>query len=758
MSHLRKKHIEDKFKESKIFGQYYDDCMETDKTLRGNCWSLEVLISTCNMLVDRFIKSNVPTIDKFFKQYVDGKFKAKENAHNYVVIFFLSLEQYSNECYEVEAYRHLFSKSNSKDIFEKWWQIRDKVLLINNVTPNNNLALSSVFLTKSEIKVLIDRVRPSEAIRKEIDGWVTARENEIRELRKEVRNNSKNVDKVKLDKLEKNFKVSKTGAAPISFKLLEHFSKEEEAERIQKKKNMQMTHKDDGKEMKDDEVIVLDDHGDIVQKTKFRDSNDAAVKDSDEFNRQRYAMVEEIQRLTRESNIKRDVILKLIGLLKTLDPLFEAGNEKIDVIRKKLKEPKKNVKDEDDTRLMFMEIGLEGNTFFDQGSKVTKDTHNRAVKDLRLKNLNFARDVTQRSQGYSTAMSRYRDDISKRINMDKELFQRQRMGKNDKLQQDFNKMNRGVNNEKLNQSDYGIKKNDQQDYMEDSIYLEDEVLRVITDEPEEKFDDMVDKLRKKKQAAQQQQQSQPQQPKIVIPPKRQLPPPKKAATPPQEKKEEVKPPHEEEEPIIIDDVEEPNKNDLLPMDEFDDHKPSPKKKEDSYDMGDGAATPLPPPKQATPHDTSTDGAPPPAPPADETPKQVIPPADESSIPPPPPILGGDRAPPSSIPPPPPILSGNIPPPPPILSGNIPPPPPLLPGTANPASIPPPPPLLPGIGGSPPPPPPPPAPPKEEPKKEEPKKEEKPPAPDPSKTTLEDLLNSTTPYDYQDKLGKFSKGE
>ena len=73
---------------------------------------------------------------------------------------------------------------------------------------------------------------------------------------------------------------------------------------------------------------------------------------------------------------------------------------------------------------MFMEIGMEGNTFFDQGSKVIKDTHPATLKELRIRNLNFARDVEHRSQGYTTVMGRQRDDLRKKINGDRELFKK----------------------------------------------------------------------------------------------------------------------------------------------------------------------------------------------------------------------------------------------------------------------------------------------------------------------------------------------
>ncbi len=126
--------------------------------------------------------------------------------------------------------KNLFNRNGSRQMYEKWWEIRDMVFLVNNLTPNNSVSLSTIFLTRSEIRVLIDKVRPSEQIKKEVDAWVTARENDIKELRKDVRN-GKQLSKVKLEKFEKYFKVSKTGAAAVASRLMHYFNEDEEVAR-----------------------------------------------------------------------------------------------------------------------------------------------------------------------------------------------------------------------------------------------------------------------------------------------------------------------------------------------------------------------------------------------------------------------------------------------------------------------------------------------------------------------------------------------
>lgn len=93
-------------------------------------------------------------------------------------------------------------------------------------------------------------------------------------------------------------------------------------------------------------MIILDDNNEILQKTNRRDVNDYVSRNEDEFETQKAAVVDEIQRLNREANIKRDVIIKLMGLLKILDPLFSEGKDKCEAMRKKLQPPKKLVKGE----------------------------------------------------------------------------------------------------------------------------------------------------------------------------------------------------------------------------------------------------------------------------------------------------------------------------------------------------------------------------------------------------------------------------
>lgn len=709
----RQKHVEDRFKQSLLFGQFYEECMQTDRTLKGNCWSIDVLVNNCNMLVSKFVKSDSESLPDFFREYVDSKFKKRESQISYVVVFFLSLERYYPECFEVETFRTLFNKHTEKSLVQAFWTIRDKVFLINNNLASLTALLSNVFLKASEIRVLIDYVRPGDTVKKQIDDWLAAKERDIKELRREVRA-GKTASKVKLDKFEKYFKINSTGAAPIVLKLLQSFIDEQEKEALKKSSLAKPKKRDDGKEIQKDEVILLDDKGNILQKSKVGDKMKGNEATDEEFESQRTAMVKEIQQLTRETNIKREVIIKLVGLLKTLDPLFAQGKEQIEIMRNKLKEPRKLIKDENEMRELFMEIGFEGSQFFDQGTKALKDTYPAAIKLLRGKDLPFARDVEDRAQGYSIVMSKHRDGIAKTVASDREMFRKQRIGKKDKLQQDFNHMNRGVENDKLNTSDYGTKKIGQPDYMDQSMRFEDEVLKIIDIDPEERFDEMLEALKYKKKNPAQPEEKKP----APLPIKKPVPAPEPKAPEPVKQPDPTPADGDSDDADIVDYFDEPandNKDDLLPID-FDDEEPKSAPK---------SPRPPTPPQEPAPE-----------------PEKPVPPPPPANIPPPP----------SNIPPPPPI---NLPPPPP---SSIPPPPSLPPGAvdapkAPPESIPPPPPLNlpppPPPASTPPPPPqnllPPPPPP--------PKKDVPPPPPP---TTLEDLLASQSPIEFQDNLKKFEK--
>ena len=143
-----------------------------------------------------------------------------------MVVFFLSLEHFANECYEAEAIRILFKDENSKTIFNCWWIIRDAVLLIQNMSGNANVSLRDFFLTNSETLVLIERVKNKDAVKKSIQKWVDSKDAEIKQLRKDIRQ-GKQLGKTKLEKLEKHFKVSKVCSSPVALKLLQVFIDDE---------------------------------------------------------------------------------------------------------------------------------------------------------------------------------------------------------------------------------------------------------------------------------------------------------------------------------------------------------------------------------------------------------------------------------------------------------------------------------------------------------------------------------------------------
>ena len=464
---------------------------------------------------------------------------------------------------------------------------------------------------------------------------------------------------------------------------------------------------DDGKDLAADDVVVLDDDGEIFQKTT-RSGNRRPIDSKRDFENQKKTIAEEIQRETREANMKREAILRLIGLMKTLDPIYEESKEKAEIVRKKLLPKKKAIKEDVHLRQMYMAIGMEGNTFFEAGSKVELNNQAEALRALKNKNLNFSRDIAHRSQAYATFTARHRDSIRKTVIADKELFKKTRIGKNDKLQQDFSKMNQGILKDKLNTSDYATKKNAQFDYLDQSIKLDDNVLDIIEDDAPEKFDQMVRDLWDKKNAP---------------PPVQVLASPAPAAPAPIKK-----PPSVREDSIVIADNIDASKDDLLSMD-FDSDKEQPPKPK----------TPIPEPKEEP--KTPPKEVPPPPPPKEENPP---PPPVKEDIPPPPPILQ------PTIPPPPPILQPTIPPPPPLATTPLPPPPILPPPPKEekpepPVEIPPP-----------------PAPPKEEPAPPKvepaPPKEEPKAPPPPSKVSLEDLFHSPDAFAFQENLTKFKKGE
>lgn len=140
----------------------------------------------------------------------------------------MSVEHFAVECFEIEAIKTLFNKQYSKEVLQYWWNIRDTILLVNNLSSGILTAcLSGIFLSKSEVRVVIEKVRNSDQVKREIENWILARETEIKELRKNVRE-GKQLSKSKLEKYERLFKIGKTNSAPVAFKLLHYFMEDDD--------------------------------------------------------------------------------------------------------------------------------------------------------------------------------------------------------------------------------------------------------------------------------------------------------------------------------------------------------------------------------------------------------------------------------------------------------------------------------------------------------------------------------------------------
>ena len=368
-------------------------------------------------------------------------------------------------------------------------------MLVHNLTGNLTTPLNTFFLTKSEYIVLIERVRNSERIKKDVEVWVGNREQEIKELRKYVRQH-KTQFKQKLEKFEKHFKIGRTSASPICLQLLGYYLEDYEQDQAARARNPIVRKRDDGKEIHSDDVIVVDDDLNVIHKTKINDTGREKPGHRLELHQQKTALVEEIQQLTRESNTKREVVLKLVGLLKAMDPVFLEAREKIEIARRKLLTLKRGITDDEAKRMIFMEIGLDGINFFDDGTKVNKDTHNSMLNGLKTENLQFSRDVSHRCQGYATEMARYRDMLREKIFAEKELFRKVHVGKKDKHEQEFHTMNKGIDADRLNQSDYITKKQDQ-DLPDYEVYLDGDVDQVLepTDGAKETWEDMLKRIR-----------------------------------------------------------------------------------------------------------------------------------------------------------------------------------------------------------------------------------------------------------------------
>ena len=664
------------------------------------------------------------------------------------------------------------------------------------------MSLRDYFLSVSQTQVLIERVKNKDAIKKEIQEWISSKDSEIKHLRKESRH-GKQLGKYKLEKLEKHFKISRISSSPIAQKLLSYFIDEEATEKESRVKITAMRKLDDGMPIEDDDVIVVDEGMSILQKTKVDDTS-RQDRNGMELLQQKAALIEEVQRLNRESNMKREVVLRLVGLLRAMDPLFLETKEKAEITRKKLYGMKRGIKDDDNMRRMFMAIGLEGNEFFEIGSKIKKDTHKNIINNLKTKDLDYSRDISHRSLGYGTKMARYRDSLRPKIFGEKELFKKTRIGKNDKLQQDFNNMNDGIDQDKLNPSRYPTRRLEGEN-RENDVQLDNEISEIYGDGEgaNEKFDQLLNKLGKENLNLNLEDiKAKKANPRLWDRPFEYLPESEITAEPENSKQPEImeqsKIPIADDEIEIIDDIDPNQSAELLNMDSDNDDPKTENKAAETASLDKTKTQPVAEPskeivqpkaesKQSALEQPKESATPPPLP---------LPPAQEEKpleekkhIPPPPPLPIETK--PQSIPPPPPLSSDPkpkevkeliAPPPPPLpkqepkpQTTQAPPPPPPLPKQEpkpQTTQAPPPPPPLPKVEPKPqttqapliPPPLP-----KQEPKKDNPvpppppaqeeakKKEMSPPAEQSNRDgTLEGLLSAQSPSEFLEQLEKYSK--
>jgi hypothetical protein len=326
-------------------------------------------------------------------------------------------------------------------------------------------------------------------------------------------------------------------------------------------------------------------------------------------------------------------------------------------------------------------------------------------------------------------MARYRDDLREKIFAEKELFKKARIGKNDKLQLDFSEMNKGINLDRLNQSDYPTKKQEAEQ-RETEISLEVEVARVLEegDGAKQTYDEMVRDLKRKRDLGG--QDKDPAGPNKGSKEDGKGAPTNSGKTLPQKKEPEPKPPQEqvqkqhtqrpptpipeqpdEDDIVIADDIEEPA--DFIPMNL------------DDEDDGDNNKKPEELPKQVPQPMPPQKEEPKPAPPKEE-PKPE--PPKEQPKPEPPKAEPKQEAPPE----PPKEAPKPVPEPPKEAPKTIPPPPKddedeEAKKRKN-----------------------------KDKKPQEPAKEE-PPQPEGEKlVTLEDLLNASTSYEFQGKFGKYNQ--
>ena len=340
---------------------------------------------------------------------------------SYILKLFFSLEVLSKQCYEIDILRRFYQAKWQKSRFKAWMNIRDAIFKAAGRNGQRNSILSDFYLTKPEALVVAER---SGFLNIEaFSNWLTSKEREVRSFSK------KGLDQKLHDLRDKDvFKSNKIKASMVAWRIMRYYFEEDLME--QHSKRLENLEKKFQAMMEENEdVVEVDSNGDVM----FGRGSCSGSVQSEIFEMRKLeehlidqrlqcdAVAREVKRLHREANEKRQALLMLTGVTRTLDPLFDDAVKALDRVGGVLEKHKKRVtmiENETFYRKMFRRIGgYHGIRFFELGSDVQQRCFDSIIKTLKKRMVKFYEDVEDRSHAYFTHTSRFRDLVKVMIHL-----------------------------------------------------------------------------------------------------------------------------------------------------------------------------------------------------------------------------------------------------------------------------------------------------------------------------------------------------
>ena len=372
-----------------------------------------------------------------------------ENALNYLLLFYYSLEKHAKQCYEVEAVRMLFNLDFSKEVFLEWYELRKDLLEIAGREDDPELSLTKVLIKRKDIQIIAESM--GEEIWEELHKWIKQKENLLKKLRAKARHGDREARALVL-KNKKLFLVGKTCAAPLAFRIIQIFMAEdvaltdrdkilaEEVSKRQREAERKVKIEDASKEEDDGEEEDEAEKEVEEQEDNYDwDEDDglgaptAVVAQPDpqeeEANQEEQAskqeLVDDINIINRNIRSKKESMILLLSFIRSMDSLNNEAYTRINKSRTKLNGYKKLVVGDEQRNLMArIQGGAQAVPFFEQGSEVDGRIYKNVCKHIEGQDFEESYDMINKSRIYNGCFNGFRNICRKLMDMDKKLYRK----------------------------------------------------------------------------------------------------------------------------------------------------------------------------------------------------------------------------------------------------------------------------------------------------------------------------------------------